>query len=142
MIVVSGKIQVKMTPWKGSKYLKPIHDYENYEFRSVVNPWIVSENDKIKYLEFDVDAGNVLYIPAYWWYSIKFSDNSAICCATYNSVMNIFAHAPQWGRYFLQQTNIRKKMAKTIDVSKTEEKDAEIAVENTQGDNVESMGNI
>jgi hypothetical protein len=68
-------------------------------------------------LEFDVDAGNVLYIPSYWWYSIKFSDNTAVACATYNSVMNIFAHAQYWGRYFLQQANIRKKMTKTIEMS-------------------------
>jgi hypothetical protein len=31
--------------------------------------------------------------------------------------MNIFAHAQYWGRYFLQQANIRKKMAKTIEMS-------------------------
>jgi hypothetical protein len=31
--------------------------------------------------------------------------------------MNIFAHAPHWGRYFLQQSNIRKKMAKTIEMT-------------------------
>jgi hypothetical protein len=132
-VVVSGKIQVKMTPWKGSKYLKPIRDYETYEFRSTTNPWKSGEDDKIKYLEFDVDAGNVLYIPSYWWYSIKFSDNSAIACATYNSVMNIFAHAQYWGRYFLQQANIRKKMAKTIEMSEGDgdpvDEKAEVLVE-------------
>lgn len=119
-IVKSGKIHVKMTPMKSKKYLKPIKDYDNYEFRSPINVWnpqpeYLHEMDKLKFLEFDVHAGHVLYIPAYWWYSIKYSNekDTIIYSATYNSVMNCIAHTPQWILYFLQQQNIYKKIAKT-----------------------------
>jgi hypothetical protein len=119
-IVKSGKIHVKMTPMKSKKYLKPIKDYDNYEFRSPINVWnpqpeYLHEMDKLRFLEFDVYAGHVLYIPAYWWYSIKYSNekDTIIYTATYNSVMNCIAHTPQWILYFLQQQNIYKKIAKT-----------------------------
>jgi hypothetical protein len=116
-IVKSGKIHVKMTPMKSKKYLKPIKDYDNYEFRSPINVWnpqpeYLHEMDKLKFLEFDVHAGHVLYIPAYWWYSIKYEKDTIIYTATYNSVMNCVAHTPQWVLYFLQQHNIYKKIAK------------------------------
>jgi hypothetical protein len=116
-IVKSGKIHVKMTPMKSKKYLKPIKDYDNYEFRSPINVWnpqpeYLHEMDKLKFLEFDVHAGHVLYIPAYWWYSIKYEKDTMIYSATYNSVMNCVAHLPQWLLYFLQQHNIYKKIAK------------------------------
>jgi hypothetical protein len=117
-IVKSGKIHVKMTPMKSKKYLKPIKDYDNYEFRSPINVWnpqpeYFHEMDKLKFLEFDVHAGHVLYIPAYWWYSIKYEKDTIIYSATYNSIMNCVAHLPQWVLYFLQQHNIYKKIAKT-----------------------------
>jgi hypothetical protein len=117
-IVKSGKIHVKMTPMKSKKYLKPIKDYDNYEFRSPMNVWnpqpeYLHEMDKLKFLEFDVHAGHVLYIPAYWWYSIKYEKDTMIYSATYNSIMNCVAHLPQWVLYFLQQHNIYKKIAKT-----------------------------
>jgi hypothetical protein len=31
--------------------------------------------------------------------------------------MNIVTHSPEWGRYFIQQQNIRKKIAKTLDIT-------------------------
>ena len=116
-MVTSGKIRVKMTPWKSSKYLHPIIDYENYEFRSKFNPWVAPtpETEKIRFLEFDVEKGNVLYIPSYWWYSIQFMDNTSICAVTYNSIMNIMAYSPQWVLYFIQQQNTHTKVVKTID---------------------------
>ncbi len=122
-IVTSGKIHVKLTPWKSHKYLYPIKDYENYEFRSPINVWkpqpkFISEMEKLKFLEFDVTAGNTLYIPPYWWYSIKYSneDNTILCGFTYNSIMNVVANIPNWILYFIQQQNTKKKVAKTLEL--------------------------
>ena len=141
--VNSGKIHIKMTPWKSKKYLYPIYDYENYEFRSPINVWTpqkkyMHEMDKIKFLEFDVLEGSVLYIPPYWWYSIKYSEEPTLLCGfTYNSVMNCVANAPNWGLYFLQQHNIKKKMTKIIDFDvKPEELEKELE-ETKQEDPIE-----
>jgi len=123
LCVNSGKIQVKMTPYKSQKYLYPIYDYENYEFRSPVNAWAgqrkyLHEMDKIKFLEFDVVAGNVLYIPPYWWYSIKYSEQLTLVSGfTYNSIMNCVANIPHWARYYLQQSNTKVRTVKVLDLS-------------------------
>jgi hypothetical protein len=121
--VNSGSIQIKMTPWKSRKYLYPVHDYDSYEFRSPINVWNPQhkyrhEMDKIKFLEFEVNAGYVLYIPPFWWFSIKYSENpnNLISCFTYNSIMNCISNIPNWGLYYLQQNNTNKKIVKTKDV--------------------------
>lgn len=114
-IVTQGKIHVKMTPWRSSKHLHPIRDYENLEFFTNMNPWKNSDSDKIKFLEFEVQEGFVLYIPPYWWYSIRYNTYDTIVCnATYNTLMNMVANAKHWMLYFFQQQNIQQKTMKTL----------------------------
>jgi citrate lyase synthetase len=45
------------------------------------------------------------------------TENTSVVTVTYNTIMNIVTHSPEWGRYFIQQQNIRKKIAKTLDIS-------------------------
>jgi len=124
--VTSGKIRIKMTPWKSHKYLYPNTDYDNYEFFSPVNAWkpqkkYSHEMDKIKFLEFDVNAGYVLYIPPYWWYSIQYLDepDTVVTSFTYNSIMNCAANLPKWFLYYLQQSNTKTRVTKTLDITPT-----------------------
>lgn len=129
LIPTSGKIRVKMTPWKSRKYLHTINDFEKYEFRSPINVWkpqkqYESDVEKLRFLEFDVPKNHVLFVPPHWYYSIQFDENTCVVAATYNTLMNIIAHSPKWGRYFIQQQNIQKKLAKTLDIS-VEMKDSE-----------------
>jgi hypothetical protein len=120
--VNSGKIRVKLTPWKSSKYLYPIKDYECFEFRTPINIWkpqrkYFHEMDKMKFLEFDVSQGKTLYIPPYWWYSIQYSNDSTIVCScTYSSITNYIANCKDIGLYYLQQSNTKTKITKTIDL--------------------------
>jgi hypothetical protein len=123
---LSGKITIKMTPYKSSKYLSPVNDYENYEFRSQVNVWAPqkkykSDVSKLKFLEFDVMPGFMLYIPPYWWYSIKFSDgqDTLVSGFTYNTMMNCITNIPNWALYYLQQHNTKTRIAKTIAIEPT-----------------------
>jgi hypothetical protein len=119
-LVTHGKINIKMTPFKSSKYLHPIKDYENFEFRSPVNVWNPQEKyhhemDKIKFLEFDVLEGFILYIPPYWWYSIKYtSEDTTMIGLTYNSIMNVVANLPDTVQCFFQQQTIKKKITNTV----------------------------
>ena len=121
--VTSGKIRVKMTPWKSNKYLYPNMDYDNYEFWSQVNVWkpqkkYMHEMDKMKFLEFDVQAGYMFYVPPYWWYSIKYADepDTVVCNITYNSIMNCVSNLKHWSLYYLQQSNTKTKVVKTLDI--------------------------
>jgi hypothetical protein len=119
--VFSGKIAVKMTPFKSQKYLYPIYDYENLEIRSPVDCWTPlpkykNEMEKVKFLEFSVPNGSVLYIPPYWWYSIKYEDSleSLIGSITYNSVINIIVNIPNYVRYFIAQQTMEKGSLKRL----------------------------
>ena len=119
--VMSGKISIKMTPWKSCKYLYPNKDYDMHEFWSPVNIWkpqhkYLNEMDKMKCLEFDVNAGYVICIPPYWWYSIKYDNNpeTFITAFTYNSVMNCVANIPDTCLYFMQQQNIKARVSNKI----------------------------
>jgi hypothetical protein len=122
LCVQSGKIHVKMTPWKSKKYLNTIKDFENYEFRSPLNPWApqleyADEMEKLRFLEFDVYAGYMLYIPPYWWYSIKFSDSkdNLITSFSYDNAISFITNIPNYSMYYLQQSNITKIITKRND---------------------------
>ena len=71
-VLTQGSAQIKLAPPQSIKYLYPNNDYENFEFRSPVNPWnpqpkYNADFDKIKCLEFTLPPGKTLFIPAYWW---------------------------------------------------------------------------
>ena len=119
-LVTQGSIEIKMTPPKSSKYLYSKKDYELFEFKSPINPWNVSPEykadfDKVKCLEFTVTKGKALYIPAYWWYSIKFKKNSSISCFKYKTYMNCTAIIPELTLHGLQMQNIKRN---TLKISK------------------------
>jgi len=122
LCVNSGKITVKMTPWKSRKYLYPVKDFSNYEFFSPVNVWkpqpkYSAEIEKMKLLEFDVVKGHILHIPPYWFYTIKYSDsNTVISNFSYNTIANLLANVQNYGQYYLQQSNTTTRVAKTFDI--------------------------
>lgn len=125
-LVTQGKVQVKMAPPKSSKYLYPIYDYENFEWRSPLNVWNIqptyrADFDKIKCLEFTLVAGKTLYIPAYWWYSIQFQKDSCITCLKYRTYMNNLAVSPYILLYALQQQNIKRETTKKIKIQELNE---------------------
>jgi hypothetical protein len=114
-MVTEGEVKIKMTPYKSSKYLLPIKDYENFEFRSSINPWNVKEEykpdfDKIKCLEIILKKGQLFYLPAYWWYSIEFSEKTtSVCSFKYRTYMNIISIFDKLFIHFLQSQNIKRK---------------------------------
>ena len=121
-LVTQGSIKVKLSPPKSSKYLSPISDYENFEFKSPINPWdpqtkYKQEFDKIKCLEIILTPGKILYIPAYWWYTFKFEKNTSVSCFKYRTYMNNIAISPNIFMYILQNQNIERKIAKSININ-------------------------
>jgi len=122
LLVNTGKIRIKFTPWKSKKYLYPIKDYDNYEFRSPVDVWntqekYTNEMNKMKFVEIDVLPNHIIYIPSYWWYSIQYvDDNTFVSSFTYNSVMNCISNLNHHILYLFQQQNTKTKVIKTINV--------------------------
>lgn len=120
-IVTQGSITVKMAPPKSNRYLYPVNDYENFEFRSPINPWnpqtkFKADFNKIKCLEIVLSPGKFLFIPAYWWYSFKFAENTSVSCFRYRTYMNNIAISPNIFMYALQNQNVERKIAKKIDL--------------------------
>lgn len=100
--VTKGKISVRMTPWRSSRYLDTVSDYDNYEFFSRGDPWTCTDKD-VRWLDFEVVEGYVLFIPAWWWYSIRFfSVDTEVVGAHYITGANVLAHAVDWARYYGQ----------------------------------------
>jgi hypothetical protein len=122
-ILTQGSAQIKMAPPHSTKYLYPIYDYENFEFRSPVDPWkpqakYVSDFDKIKCLEFTLIPGKPLFIPAYWWYSIRINNsNTSISCFHYRTYMNNIAITPYIFLHALQIQNVKRDVAKKVSIN-------------------------
>ena len=117
--VTSGKITVKLIPPKSHKYLYIQKDYDNFEFRSLINPWNVQsqyKNDfgKVKVLDIEIDKGQMLVIPPYWLYSIKYNKLSSICVFKYRTFMNNVAILPHLCLYLLQNQNIKRNMVNVV----------------------------
>ena len=122
LLLTQGSAQIKLAPPQSIKYLYPIYDYENFEFRSPVNPWepqtkFIADFDKIKCLEFTLLPGKTLYIPAYWWYSIKFNENTSISCFHYRTYMNNLAILPYICLHALQIQNVKRNTVKKVSIN-------------------------
>ena len=114
-LVTEGQVKLKLTPPKSIRYLYPIKDYENFEFRSPVNPWQIqaaykADFNKIKFLEITLKTGQMIFLPAYWWYSFEFSSAASLCAFKYRTYMNICAILPQLGMRLLQSQNVKRNI--------------------------------
>lgn len=122
-ILTQGSAQIKLAPPQSVKYLYPNYDYENFEFKSPVNPWspqpkYISDFDKIKCLEFTLNPGKTLFLPAYWWYSIKFNtSNTSISCLRYRTYMNNIAISPYITLHALQIQNVKRNVVKKVSIN-------------------------
>ena len=115
-LVTQGTVKMRLIAPHASKYLYPVSDYDNFEFRSPVNPWKVqpeyrADFDKVKTMDVELRAGQIIYIPAYWWCSIQFPETQApatICCFKYRTYMNTISVLDKTCMWFLQQQNVRR----------------------------------
>tara|TARA_B000000557_G_C20738111_1_gene427304 strand:+ start:101 stop:961 length:861 start_codon:yes stop_codon:yes gene_type:complete len=110
--VSHGSIQIKLVPPKFKKYLFSNNDYVNFEFISPLNLWDIQDKfsnnyNKIKVLDITLKKGDIIYIPAYWYYTIKYDDVSIINNFKYKTFMNIISILPQLFMKLLQQQNIK-----------------------------------
>ena len=117
LYVTSGKIAVKMTTWKNREWLDVTKDFENYDFRSPYNLWAGEHEveDTLQFLNFEVIQGSVLYVPAFWFYTIQYLETDTVIIEyNYSTFVNKMAFALDAGQYYLQQQNITKKATKCI----------------------------
>jgi hypothetical protein len=106
--VTKGSITVKLCPPRNAKFLNEIKKYESQDFYSTINPW--KEKTKVKFLEITVPKGKLLFIPAYWWYSIKLEKDACVCIFHYRTIMNVLATLPDLSLGLLQRQNTKIKI--------------------------------
>ncbi len=119
---IGGRIKIILIPPKSSKYLYAKPDYEAFEFLSPVSPWRVqdaykADYAKIKTLEVELVPGKIIFIPAYWWYSIKYLDEATLCTFKYRTYMNTVSILPPLFLHFLQRQNVKRSTVKQIAAS-------------------------
>ena len=112
VVVCAGSVSVKMTPFKSGKYLHEVRDYASCEFRSQIDVWapparFAGDLERVKFLEFELPAGSALYVPPYWWYSLRYAEaeDSLLLGYTYNTLLNRLANAGDLARCALQRHN-------------------------------------
>jgi hypothetical protein len=115
-LVTQGGVKMRLIAPHASKYLYPVADYDNFEFRSPVNPWHVqaeyrADFDKIKTMDVQLRAGQIIYIPAYWWCSMQFPESAeltTVCCFKYRTYMSTISVLDKLGMWLLQQQNVKR----------------------------------
>lgn len=108
----SGYATIKLTPPRNTKYLQEIKNYETQEFYTRLNPW-KDEMKKVKCMEITLHPGQLLFIPAYWWYSIRLEKDACICSIQYKTVMNLISTLPDIAMGILQRQNTKHKILPT-----------------------------
>jgi hypothetical protein len=120
LLVTEGSAKVKLAPPKSSKYLYTINDYENFEFSSPINPWQVqvkykADFDKIKCLDIVMQKGQILFLPAYWWYSIEYGKETSLSTFKYKTYMNTIAILPKIVMKLLQNQNVKNNTVEKLE---------------------------
>jgi hypothetical protein len=123
MLVTHGKVIIRLFAPKATKYLYSLNDYENFEFISPVNPWSVqdkyrSDFDKLRSIDVALIPGQMIHIPAYWWYSVKFvKSNTSVCVFKYKTYMSALSISNHLIMRMLQRQNTKHVIAKHIRMS-------------------------
>jgi hypothetical protein len=106
--------------------LNVIKDYELLEFRSPKNPW---NDDEVKgSIKIILEPGDTLYIPPYWFYSIKLNEHSKVHLFQYYTALNLVSTVNHHVIHMLQMNNIKMKYdsKKTINFGTSDEKKEDI----------------
>jgi hypothetical protein len=145
-MLTQGSAQIKLACPQNGKYLYTEYDYENFEFRSPVNPWnpqpkYSADFDKMKCLEFTLLPGKTLFIPAFWWYSIKFNKNTSISCFRYRTYMNNIAITPYICLHALQIQNVKRNTEKTHSINDLNKETNNNETNNNETNNNETNNN-
>ena len=118
LYVLDGDIEITLTIPNNKKYLHIEKDTLNNEFYSKIDIYNVTNDflkdyNKIKFMKVNLKKGDLLYIPKYWFYSIKFLiSDSVILNFKYNTYMSFLSILPEITQCYLQNNNIKNNFLK------------------------------
>lgn len=108
----SGEIRMKLIPPIYSRYLQENCDHLKMIYTSPINCWSIQDEykkdyDKVKSIDVHMKAGDTIYIPSYWWWSIKFENISMVEYMKYYTPMNMVANGDRYLTHILQNANVK-----------------------------------
>ena len=132
LVVTEGIVKLKLAPPKSTKHLYLEKDFNNFEFRSPVNPWkpqpqYKGDFSRVKCLEITLTPGKVFYLPPYWWYSIEFGKGTSVCKMSYQTYMGALSVIHYHALAFLQRNNTRDKVAKMLNNETNEQTQTQLS---------------
>lgn len=97
--VEKGNGKIIFIPPIYKKYMYPEDNVRSFSFTSPINPWAVQKEyehgfSRVKYIEKDIGEGDIISIPAYWYFSVQFTEDSIISKYNYWTTMNILSVVP------------------------------------------------
>ena len=54
--------------------------------------------------------GQIIFIPAFWWNTMRFEEDASVCVFKYKTYMNTVAMFPQLFMRFLQSHNVKRNI--------------------------------
>ena len=91
-------------------------------------------------------AGDLIFIPAYWWYSIKYNIRSTLLNMKYKTYMNIVSLTPTLVVHYLQTLNVKFNTERTLSKQniqgETKRQENTIVVNDEANNNVSNNVNI
>tara|TARA_A100001015_G_scaffold58071_1_gene63937 strand:- start:4108 stop:4971 length:864 start_codon:yes stop_codon:yes gene_type:complete len=118
--IINGSVEITLCSPNNYKYLYVNKNYEDLQFESSINIYNVEEIykgdfNKIKFLRVTLTKNKLLFIPPYWFYSIKIlEDNTMLTTFKYRSFINSVAIMPHLLIQFLQNNNIKRTTTKIL----------------------------
>lgn len=112
--VESCSVHIRMVPWKYEREMKIIIDNTETEYYSNIDLW-EQEHPNIKYIDFYLNKGSYLYIPAFWLYSIKYKEPGELFVLKYQTPANILINIPKYVLTYLQNDNTTLNVFKKIE---------------------------
>ena len=116
-MVVDGTVEVKLAAPRNDRFLNTQKDYNRNEFYSDMNAWAseqinCQEYAKVKFLTVELKKGQMMYLPAYWWYTFKMQ--GVVCSFHYKTFMNLVATLPDILIGVMQRQNTKIVVAKPL----------------------------
>ena len=89
-----------------------------------MNPWN-DDIEELNPLRIEAKVGDLIYIPPYWLFSMKYGKETTVVSFQYQTYANTLAISPDLVLHFVQLQNIKRRTLKKMKLKKVKVKKKE-----------------